>query len=198
MAPSTFIRILSSTALAIRPTTQITSRTSAFFTHSSLQPIRMSSSSSSSSSTTNNNTPHSNTDHTKTDQSEPHKPMLTLPTPGDAEPGMNLEVNGKDIKLDILGPVGKPRSFHLAKCHIQTRCLIHSNVSCFFYYSPQTPSNSRQRERHHVPYRQLGRNGRDRKGQCPQDLAQEKRAAPEKVTRHKRCRDCQRGCIQQV
>ncbi|KAF9371940.1 hypothetical protein CPB97_001587 [Podila verticillata] len=62
-------------------------------------------SSSSSSSTTNNNTPHSNTDHTKTDQSEPHKPTLALPAPGDAEPGMNLEVNGKDIKLDILGPV---------------------------------------------------------------------------------------------
>jgi len=65
--------------------------------------------------------------------------MLTLPAPGDTEPGMNLEVNGKDIKLDILGPVGKSRSFHLAKCHIQTRCLIHSNVSFFFLLlSPNT------------------------------------------------------------
>ncbi|KAF9306725.1 hypothetical protein BGZ74_004170 [Mortierella antarctica] len=60
-------------------------------------------SSSSSSSTTNNKPPNSNPDQKDTDQS--HKPMLTLPAPGDVEPGINLEVNGKDIKLDALGPV---------------------------------------------------------------------------------------------
>ncbi|KAG0335980.1 hypothetical protein BG000_007050 [Podila horticola] len=64
------------------------------------------SSSSSSSTTNNNNPPHSKPDQTQTDQSEqPHKPILTLPAPEDVEPGMSLEVNGKDIKLDILGPV---------------------------------------------------------------------------------------------
>ncbi|KAG0036639.1 hypothetical protein BGZ82_003937 [Podila clonocystis] len=63
-------------------------------------------SSSSSSSTKNNNPPHSNPDQTEPDQPEQsHKPMLTLPAPGDVEPGISLEVNGKDIKLDILGPV---------------------------------------------------------------------------------------------
>ncbi|KAF9337118.1 hypothetical protein BG006_006148 [Podila minutissima] len=60
-------------------------------------------SSSSSSSTSNNNPSDSTPDQTDTDQS--HKPMLTLPAPGDVEPGINLEVNGKDIKLDALGPV---------------------------------------------------------------------------------------------
>ncbi|KAG0371056.1 hypothetical protein BC939DRAFT_500857 [Gamsiella multidivaricata] len=35
-----------------------------------------------------------------------HKPVLTLPAPGDVSETINqLEVNGQDIKLDILGPV---------------------------------------------------------------------------------------------
>ncbi|KAF9187437.1 hypothetical protein BGZ51_001284 [Haplosporangium sp. Z 767] len=39
-------------------------------------------------------------------QQEDHKPLLTLPAPEDVTKNVNqLEVNGKDIKLDILGPV---------------------------------------------------------------------------------------------
>ncbi|KAI1308007.1 hypothetical protein EDD11_004343 [Mortierella claussenii] len=39
-------------------------------------------------------------------QHQETKPVLTLPAPGDVDNSTNqLEVNGKDLKLDILGPV---------------------------------------------------------------------------------------------
>ncbi|KAF8930858.1 hypothetical protein BGZ58_007990 [Dissophora ornata] len=58
---------------------------------------------SSTSSSSTSPQPSSNTN----DQNDQHKPVLTLPAPGDVPQGNinQLEVNGKDIKLDILGPV---------------------------------------------------------------------------------------------
>ncbi|KAG0247398.1 hypothetical protein BG011_001580 [Mortierella polycephala] len=47
-----------------------------------------------------------NSSQSEQHQQEDHKPLLTLPDPEDVPKNVNqLEVNGKDIKLDILGPV---------------------------------------------------------------------------------------------
>ncbi|KAG0324327.1 hypothetical protein BG004_003497 [Podila humilis] len=67
--------------------------------------------SSSASSTKDNNI--NNDTHSTADQQQPkapsshsEKPILALPAPGDVDANTNqLEVNGKDIKLDALGPV---------------------------------------------------------------------------------------------
>ncbi|KAG0230877.1 hypothetical protein B0O80DRAFT_503462 [Mortierella sp. GBAus27b] len=66
----------------------------------------MSSSDASSSHTTANNTQTP----TSADQQEreDNKPMMALPAPGDVSPSSStpqLEVNGPDLKLDLLGPV---------------------------------------------------------------------------------------------
>ncbi|KAF9424995.1 hypothetical protein BGZ94_007942 [Podila epigama] len=45
-------------------------------------------------------------DPSSTKQEAADKPVLALPAPGDADPNINqLEVNGKDLKLDAIGPV---------------------------------------------------------------------------------------------
>ncbi|KAF9163745.1 hypothetical protein DFQ26_002161 [Actinomortierella ambigua] len=49
-------------------------------------------------------TPTSSTEQHK-DQRDSQKPALTLPAPGDISSSNTLEVNGQDLKLDLLGPV---------------------------------------------------------------------------------------------
>ncbi|KAF9361703.1 hypothetical protein BGX26_000058 [Mortierella sp. AD094] len=54
------------------------------------------------------NSEQQTTTHSHDNQPEQHKPVLTLPAPGDVSPSVptnQLEVNGQDLKLDILGPV---------------------------------------------------------------------------------------------
>ncbi|KAF9199873.1 hypothetical protein BGZ49_009958 [Haplosporangium sp. Z 27] len=49
--------------------------------------------------------PHTTETPAQDTQPEENKPVLTLPAPGDVSSTNQLEVNGKDLKLDILGPV---------------------------------------------------------------------------------------------
>ncbi|KAG0052720.1 hypothetical protein BGZ83_002189 [Gryganskiella cystojenkinii] len=61
------------------------------------------------SSTTNQHSqkqPEHKVDSANESASAPSQPLLTLPAPQDvAQDGHQLEVNGKDVKLDALGPV---------------------------------------------------------------------------------------------
>ncbi|KAG0244880.1 hypothetical protein BGW41_005479 [Actinomortierella wolfii] len=45
------------------------------------------------------------TESQQEEQQDLHKPVLTLPAPSDVSSSNSLEVNGQDLKLDLLGPV---------------------------------------------------------------------------------------------
>ncbi|GJJ69201.1 hypothetical protein EMPS_01547 [Entomortierella parvispora] len=78
------------------------------------------------------------------------RPLLTLPAPEDvAKDGHQLEVNGKDVKLDALGPVGKISLFGMK--------VIYAAFSANLYTFNAPYSG--QRRRHNVQNQQLGRNG---------------------------------------
>ncbi|KAF9974456.1 hypothetical protein BGZ73_002114 [Actinomortierella ambigua] len=56
-------------------------------------------------STTTNTDAASSVNEQQHDQQTPQRPLLTLPAPSDLSSNNVLEVNGQDLKLDLLGPV---------------------------------------------------------------------------------------------
>lgn len=93
---------------------------------------RMSSSTSSQQPPAEPTTTTNNNNHQTEEQNEdsPSKPTLALPAPGDfssmTSGTPSLEVNGQDIKLDLLGPVGKSRPpFSPLPLFLKSHACVH-------------------------------------------------------------------------